>query len=1767
MVLIRGCLLKLSLQKLALALAVMLAGVQPALAQNYPFPGKSSASPVICTACVGTNVSGQPNAGLKTWPYSSPMVNHVGRICDSTDTTDFQGGTGFATARARLVRFSREQHGSAPPRAYIQLGSAIAIYSLDRFFSTELPGGLVKVDSIVGPLRGRGDYPPEKVLKWDALIFPEGGGSEWALTVVDGQDKLFDFDVDDRGYVYVATGNFFGWGMVRDGGQSGASVLPIVPGSQITGASLLGVSPDHILSLKVGSKYYAVTSSNDGGRVVYDTTNPASIQSSVVKTMGFTSYARDDAHGRVAIVTGARTIEIYDMSTFVSGGSALASYSASGNKYYRDVTVDESGNFWTSETSKTPSDNRIVKLERGSSSYTRQTFDVYGEAFSPQEGPGEGLATINYGDKYLTVTGRTGAGGGNDSELKVFKIEGGAPVPFDLGGFISKYYYKPPRDYAQPKSVSRPMGGYPIKWNNKQYLMYNTQGLGDVFEIQAGDSINVTQKSGLFGTANPYANPSSTEAYYGDILKFSAASSSSTQYAITWNFDNPDSLSENTKTGNTGQDITHQFSGLDTTGEIGAVRHVTATANSDSEVNGTASVTLKLPTARIGVAGTSSVVIADGSTLDIVAGDQLTDASDGSVEGHYSQWTIDGVPSKQTPDTPISAGLVGAHTAKLEARYGQYNGAFSTTGSPYTDTVSSLDVNVLPFVVSFVNPTVSGSTVTFKGSARVTQLSAILSATSWDVEWSLKDGSTDVVPVQSGSASIGVIPNFVVPDRSSIPSGSVLQLKVSVSSGLGIGVPSQFGTYTLSQTLLTPDPQITKTGCTNTGNPCTLSVSSAHSHPTSDWSVLWTLKLGASTVTTQTLAASAQFKPSLSAPGNYTVTAKASTNLFEGTASVGPFAVEGELCGPVPTAGQIQIYASCGDANDSPCAVGEVVTMRAESFDNSYDFQHCEVYNWTYGDGSAVFSTSAVNATHAYSSTGNKQIKLTITKGSQTSQQFSLTIAVGGGGGGDPLPTCTSAPSNIQISYTGNKGCQPGVPCKNTESVTFTAFRGSGSLIGCDTTSWTYSDGGGSASLHPSHTFSSVGSATVNVTVTNDLGQANGVIQVPIVADTGACGAPPTSNDVEIDYDGQTSGCQNGDSKVCSASEQIKFRVLPSLGYTIAGCNQYDWNFGDGTSHSADPAPLHAYAGGVAAYHASVRIYNNSNTTGNTITVDVPFQSAPVLETPVLTYSSFPSTGTKGNQVTFTVNSNIPATGWSWNFGDSPLDNSQATQVGVSNTITHTFATPGTYKVLVKARNSQETNTSRTSQVDRDIVIDEVPEYRYLLPVVAHAAGIGSVWRTDVQIYTSDSAVSPANPLSLTASYKGVNYPLIMRTSTLILQDILNDLRPGVTEQGSMIITVKTQKAPQIWSRTYNQTADGTFGQFIPAILLNEAGGGSAIGEGRYYLAGLKSDARYRTNVGLVNPNASAMTAIIRLYDDRGVQIGTATPHILQPFQLDQFPVTGPADRSFSVEIEVPAGTWVIGYASFIDGGSSDPVYLQAIRQSEVGSADYRDSVVPGVGHTGAWRSDVTVYNPNGHTVTVDLGYYNATGVKLAEAKNIPINAGQFVQYGDLLRQGILGSVADGVGTLRISVPGTVSADYFPLSFARTYYDDGSGKTYGQGIPGFAAARANVKAGKSALIPAVRNDDKYYTNLGLTNVSSTAAVAIVRVLDPNSGSEIRRIDYPLQPNESLVATQLDILGTKASLKIEASGGNIWAFASIIDRGTKDPEYVAATPLP
>lgn len=1736
-----------SFSKLTIALLAFTLFAVPAFAQKWSMPGKGTAVP--CTTCVA------PGTGKLTVPFNEPLVRHVGRYVDSSTVGNVQH-MGMRTVRGRVIRTYPEAN-----RIAVALGETVGLYKLDTFFTSKLPAGMVAVNTfkINSTTFGRYSDPFEKLSMPDRYFYCEAVDSEWIVTYQDTQRMLNDFDMDDRGYLYVST-LFFGWGMAKDDGTNDGTHLDYV--TQVTTTPF---TPTATFSLKSGSKYYVVVATPKETHI-HDVTSPEvrpaanawippRVAARAGTTAGVMAWTKHHDSRRLAVIHGDGVLRVYDYSAFVSGGAPLAEHTPPSGRSFRGMSFDESGRLWVAEFSSVPSaGNAIWKLSPTGNSYAKQTFTVYTSPMSPIH--------LHAAGGYVAVSGSTGAGAGTD--VLLMKVEGGAPRPLQLDHFFRNYYSKAPSetyvalDFRSPSTFEN--GGVQIvEQGKKTYLMFSGGGLADAYEIQGGDSISISQLGAPYGTPNPNARSTEEGPFYGDILEFKAsASNPAANYSIDWDFGNPDSGNENSAQSGLNEAVTHQFTGLNTMSEVQAVKKVTAKVSTDASIADERSVTLKVPKARIAVPGLVNALTQDNKTdFEVVAGDEFADASDGVVEGHYSAWAIDGVTTKKLPNETIDVGALGTHTLALSANYGKYNATTLTGTNSYAAVVSNISYSVKPFIATIKPPVTSSTNYTFGAVARVTELTNILSATQWTVTWSIEAGpnSSVVTAEEAQVVPVGTIPDYIVP-KTSVHNGDILKLQISVDPA---SVPAlNFATYTTTMVLEIPEIAIAKTGCINAESPCTLTASSANGGSTNLWQIAWTVKRGTSTVKTGT-GLSISFTPSQE--GTYTATAKeTSYNVSSDlTFSVAPIA-----CQPVPEEHQVEISTSCGNN----CVANQPIEFEPSLF--AYTVQPCDTFSWTFGDTSNNTATGR-SATHTYSKNGNYRVTLTIKNNNPVSNTRSVQKTISIGGTTEPPVTC-SAPVAINVVYSGPGGCGAGTPCKVGDGVKFTALRGGSPLLSCDNTLWSVDDAPPVSTKSPTFTFTTAGTHTVTLVVSNLYGETQPITTTVNIAPAGgSCNGFATELNLGIEYSGAQSGCSSASPQTpCRVNEVITF--TPTVfGYSFQACDKFSWSFGDNTTSTAK-SPTKTYSTQANSYQVSLKVSNTNNAAGATVAITVPFSNVGVKPTPKLT-ANFPATGSKGQPVTFTVVSDINATGWTWDFNDGTVDTSQASVVGKTTSISHTFTSLGEFSVRVTARNAEDTATAPTSFTFASITITDTPEYRYLLPVVIHAPGQNnSVWRTDVQVYNPDPEVSANKPLVMKATLRNLETTLNVSTSTYIYEDFMQRLTSG-DDSGPVIITTKTKYAPQIWTRTYNQAENGTFGQFIPAIRLDTAGGGASVGEGKYFLAGLRNDPRYRTNVGFINPNAQTISATVRVFDDVGLQVGTFT-RTLAPFQLNQLPITHPeavpglkGDRPFSIEIEVPQGQWLIAYASFIDGASNDPVFLQAVRESEVASEDFRTLMVPGVGHIGAWRSDVSVFNPNSRAVAVDLEYYNGAGAKVGSAAAVPIGAGAFLQYDDLLRQGIFGNLPDSVGMLRVVVPPSVSAERFPIAFARTYNDNGSGKTYGQGIRGFSDVRANVKPGTPALIPAVRSNSKYYTNVGLTNVTPGPVIVTVKVLDSTNGAEVSSRSFTLQAYESIVATNFSLEGREtASLKIEASGGNAWGFASIIDRGTFDPEYVPATPL-
>jgi PKD repeat protein len=1734
--------------KSVLTLVAVLAVASPSFAQNYPMPTKVGEPAAKCTGCANNNSSGEPNADKPVWQYAAPLSAFAGRIVDSNETKNIQH-LGMRTARAGLVRTAYSARGTAPPRVYAYIGLAtLGAYHLDSFLTT-IKAPLSPVDKVIKTgTKYQGRNPVEQVAAPNAFVYPESTRSIWKVPFADSTERLKDFDFDDRGYVYLAY-DLFGWGIVKDTGQTGSSEMDLVPGSQQYSD---GILPNAIFTIKSGSKYYvAVSESSDvkSGRRLFDVTDPTAPKL-VSKTSGdaaketvIKAWTKNDDAKVVAVLAADGDIRIYTYDGYARNDSPIETLTT--DTTFTSLSFDEKGVLWVAESAGRDGVTRIRRVTASGGGYSDSILTPFPETMRPLK--------IHARNGYVAVMGEVRRGNPWIYNAFIFKTDGSGLSLLDTDDFFLKFYHFSPSGHAEPGYAKLPQDIHLLKIGTKTYVMYMAYGLGDVYQLEGSGPSLATVFRGTDGTNNPYSQGTDDGPFPGDPVAFRANLANATgPLSVGWNFGNPEASSGNTRTGTTGGDITHQFTGLNTAAKVTASKNVTATLAGDSSVSDTLPLSLKVPEARIAIKATDDLVTSSG--FAVLLGDEFVDASDGSVESHVASWKIGNTTSKKKPNEPISVGALGEHTVELTAAYGKYDEDLSIT-SPFNASVSSKSYTVLPFLATLKPVTRSGSTVTYGAVGRFTEDLTALTAATWTYTWTLTSKGGTEKETDSDTVAIGTIPNFQF-DKSSLANEDVVKLVLSV---LPAGVPAGAGyaTFEIETEVAIPDPVIELTNCEFVNDLCSIkAVSATEGKSTSDWNLSWSVKQGSSNVASGTGNPLATFK--LTKEGTHTVSV--TETVFDTTPVTKNFNVKPPECGGLPTTAQLAMEWNC-----TSCDTNQEISFRLVPF--HYTIQDCDTVTWDFNDGSTA---TGVSVKHTFTSKKTYKVKATI-KNSSNATGTSITEDVVVGGGTEPPPPCSAPGQNISFTWSG-PGCgSGGANCKAGQTVRFTGTRGASNLLSCDTANWTI-DGTATTDKTPARTFTA-GSHTVTLKVTNSSGSSNTESKTFTIDPNttgGGCEGSATVANVSIEYQGQTSNCTRDNGLPCQRGETILF-TTNFFQYTQQSCDRFDFNFDDGTTSNNNTANTitRVLTGTKPSYSVKVKVYNQTNTTGVTASVTVPFTNTPVLQPPVLT-GTFPNKGVKGTPLTFTVNSNMPTTGWRWEF-DGVANLSKQNETGTSSTITHTFTTPGKHTVRVIARNAADTTaTPPTSNKLSNVDIEDVKEARFLLPIVGHAPGqAGSNWRTDVQFYNPDPNVGPNNPLVMQATFNGTTKELRVTDSTFIYPDFMTFFTNDVAI-GPVIISTRADLAPQIWTRTYNQSENGTFGQFIPAIRLDEAGGGAAIGSGMYYLPGLRHDDRYRTNIGFVNPNAQTINATVRVYDESRTAIAQFAK-TLPPLQYMQFTLANevplPNDRAFYLEIEVAEGQWVIAYASYIDSLSNDPLYLQAVRENELSSDDFRSIVVPGVGHTGQWRSDVTIFNPDREAMNFDLVYYDGAGVKRGEAKSVVLKSRESLQYKDIIKQGVFGAeVPDGAGMLEIkTLLSPIPNTRFPLTFSRTYFDQPGQGTYGQAIAGVARSRANVKLNKPAIIPGVRSDENYYTNVGVTNLSDAPAIVTIKLLNPQTGLVSAMIQDIVQPNASRIGGFDFGILTQGTIQVETDSGNLWAFASVIDRRTKDPEYVPATP--
>jgi hypothetical protein len=224
---------------------------------------------------------------------------------------------------------------------------------------------------------------------------------------------------------------------------------------------------------------------------------------------------------------------------------------------------------------------------------------------------------------------------------------------------------------------------------------------------------------------------------------------------------------------------------------------------------------------------------------------------------------------------------------------------------------------------------------------------------------------------------------------------------------------------------------------------------------------------------------------------------------------------------------------------------------------------------------------------------------------------------------------------------------------------------------------------------------------------------------------------------------------------------------------------------------------------------------------------------------------------------------------------------------------------------------------------------------RYVIPGVADINNGFASWRSDIRLFNPTSTAVTATltyfpqPGNLGAS--GSKQVTINPGQVMAVDNALQQLYTLSNSGGSMLVTTPASSKLVVTARTYNQTSNGTFGQFIPAVT---PAGSVGLSDNRVLqLLQLESSDKMRTNLGFVETSGSPVTIeVSALPPDSKVAAKTQIPLAANQFLQISLANFGLGTvYNARVTVKVLSGTGrVTAYGSAIDAATQDPTYVPA---------------------------------------------------------------------------------------------------------------------------------------------------------------------------------------------------------------------------------------------
>jgi len=236
-------------------------------------------------------------------------------------------------------------------------------------------------------------------------------------------------------------------------------------------------------------------------------------------------------------------------------------------------------------------------------------------------------------------------------------------------------------------------------------------------------------------------------------------------------------------------------------------------------------------------------------------------------------------------------------------------------------------------------------------------------------------------------------------------------------------------------------------------------------------------------------------------------------------------------------------------------------------------------YAWSFDDGG---SGSGVIVTHTYTSAGTYYPLLCVTDDDGNQDYAAQTVRV-------LSSSSDNNPPSASFTASSTSGQAP-------LAVSFNGSGSSDSDGSISSYAWSFGDGGSSSGSTTSHTYSSVGTYTARLTVTDDDGATDATTRTIQVSATPVANNPPSASFTASSTSGQAPLAVSFNGSGSSDSD--------------GSISSYAWSFGDGGSSSGSTTS-HTYSS-VGTYTARLTVTDDDGATDSTTTqIEVTALSVP----------------------------------------------------------------------------------------------------------------------------------------------------------------------------------------------------------------------------------------------------------------------------------------------------------------------------------------------------------------------------------------------------------------------------------------------------------------------------------------------------------------------------------------------------------------------------